>query len=535
MNKPLLKEIISYIREKDSSIEIDLTTNGVFLNANLLSWLKNMKVDLAVSIDGDLKTQVKNRKGITPKIYNNFFKSAKPFLKEITFNMVMAPNNISNFAANFLYLRKKGVRKFNLLPAAYILWSGRQIKVLKEQLDTLLFFLRRNRDIHLKNCDRTGDLFFLDTGIIIDPNGDIFSTDAVALKRFQGIKNVLKINNVNNIDSFDFIKRNDAQQRIKDSVQLVKSSTRKNILRSNETIDALMDKFVAELKTGNREKKIVDIKIGYQCNNKCFFCAQGDKREICSFRGKKEIEKELAKARKNCASVVFTGGEPTLHPSFLDLVEFARKLKFETIQIQTNGRMFGYNKFCIEAIRRGGNNIIEFSPSLHGHKASLHDYLTSASGSFQQTVQGIKNLKALGQRVITNSVITSLNYRYLPALARLLVKLDVDQFQFAFAHIVGTAKKNRKWLVPRKLDVMPYVKKGLDIGKKAGKVVTTEAIPYCLMIGYEDCVAEQIIPDGKVIEKDLVVESFATYRRNFGKTKAKKCGKCVYFSVCEGP
>ena len=35
----------------------------------------------------------------------------------------------------------------------------------------------------------------------------------------------------------------------------------------------------------------------------------------------------------------------------------------------------------------------EFSPSLHGSTAAIHDELTQAPGSFDQTVAGLKNLK----------------------------------------------------------------------------------------------------------------------------------------------
>lgn len=531
-NIPLLRDIIAYIRQKDKAVEIDLTTNGIFLDKKLLLWLRKNKVNLTVSVDGDFKTQSKNRIGMAESEYKNILKLLKPFFSEINFNMVIAPNNVDSLVKNFLYLHRVGVRKFNLLPSAYVLWDDKKIEILEKELEILLFFVKANKDIYLKNCDRTGDLFFLTTGLVIDKDGGIFLTDAIMLKEFQKIKNSLKIGDISGINSF---KKTGIRAKIDDIMRLINRATPSNILKSNEAIDSLMDNFIAKLKEKRKERRVVDIKIGYRCNNNCFFCAQGDKREKCAFREKEKIKKELAGAGKKYSAVVFTGGEPTLHPHFLDFVEFARKLNFRTIQIQTNGRMFGYKNFCLETIRRGGNGIIEFSPSLHGHKASLHDYLTSAQGSFNQTVQGIKNLKALRQRIITNSVITSTNYRYLPALAKLLVSLKVDQVQFAFLHIVGTAGKNKKWIAPRKSDIMPYVKKAIDIVKQAGITVMTEAIPYCLMEGYEDCIAEQIIPDAKVIEKNLVVESFSRYRRNIGKAKAKKCEKCVYFSVCEGP
>ena len=279
--------------------------------------------------------------------------------------------------------------------------------------------------------------------------------------------------------------------------------------------------------------KRVDIKIGFLCNNRCKFCVQGEKRVLFGNKSAKEIKKNLKEAKeKGSQGVVFTGGEPTLHQNFLELVSYAKALDFKIIQIQTNGRLFFYKDFCQKTIKAGAN---EFSPALHGPNAKIHDFLTSSKGSFEQTTQGIKNLKSLGQRVLTNTVITTKNYKFLPQLAKLLVDLDVDQFQFAFPHIAGRAWGNRDWLIPRKTEVMLYVKKGLGIGIKAGKKVMTEAIPYCLMAGYEKYIAERIIPKTRIYDAETIMDDYTIYRKKEGKAKGENCKKCGYFKVCEGP
>ncbi len=51
---------------------------------------------------------------------------------------------------------------------------------------------------------------------------------------------------------------------------------------------------------------------------------------------------------------------------------------------------------------------------------------------------------------MTNTVITTKNYKYLPEIANFLVKLKVDQFQFTFLHIGGTVLKNQNWIIPCK-------------------------------------------------------------------------------------
>ncbi len=277
----------------------------------------------------------------------------------------------------------------------------------------------------------------------------------------------------------------------------------------------------------------VDIKIGFQCNNRCKFCVQGDKRDFCIFKNREEVEKAMNEAyQQGKREVVFTGGEPTLHPNFLELVSSAKNKGFNEIQIQTNGRLFAYDNFCLKTIQAGAN---QFGPALHGPNAKIHDFLTGAQGSFNQTIQGIKNLKKLNQYVLTNTVITTKNYKFLPQIARLLIDLGVDQYQFAFIHLGGRAGENKDWIAPRKSEVMKYVKKGLDIGIKVNKKVMTEAIPYCLMQGYEDYIAERVIPDSVVYDAGFVVEDYAQYRREKGKAKGPNCEKCKYNQICEGP
>lgn len=277
--------------------------------------------------------------------------------------------------------------------------------------------------------------------------------------------------------------------------------------------------------------KRADIKVGFRCNNNCRFCVQAHKR-VLGDKTTEQIKKDLDDAgNTGCRGVVFTGGEPTIRDDIIGLVDYAKKTGFETIQIQTNGRMLAYMDFCRKLVKVGAN---EFSPALHGHTAQLHDFLTNSPGSFKQTVQGIKNLKKLDQYVVTNTVITKPNHRCLPEMAKLLVRLGVDQFQFAFPHSVGNAYKNFSSIIPRISMAAPYIHKGLQIGIEAGKTVMAEAMPYCLMRGYENYVSERHIPPTEIRDVDCVIPDYGRERRR-GKAKFPQCRKCRYNSLCEGP
>jgi len=278
--------------------------------------------------------------------------------------------------------------------------------------------------------------------------------------------------------------------------------------------------------------KRCDIKVGFSCNNNCIFCAQAHKRHLGDLTTE-EIKVQLKKGIEDGADeVVFTGGEPTIRPDIVKLVKYAKDIGFKWIQIQSNCRMCSYIDFVKKLIKAGAN---EFSPSIHGHTPELHDSLVRSKGAWKQTYQAIKNLKSLGQYVMTNTVVVKQNYKYLPQIAQMLVNLKVDQFQLAFVHATGNAAKYFDIVVPRVKDVAPYVHKALDIARKYKVRAMVEAFPFCLMKGYEEFVSELYIPIGEIRESDMFIAKYEDWRLNEGKRKSPKCKECKYDLICEGP
>jgi peroxiredoxin/MoaA/NifB/PqqE/SkfB family radical SAM enzyme len=274
-----------------------------------------------------------------------------------------------------------------------------------------------------------------------------------------------------------------------------------------------------------------DLKTGYDCNSNCVFCVIGDKL-FTGNRSTQECIAELVESRKTCEDVVFTGAEVTIRPDVFVLIEAARRLGYRNIQIQTNGRMLAYRAFCEKAIAAGAN---EFSPSIHGHIAKLHDGLTRAPGSFAQITQAIRNLKELGQRVITNTVITKQNARHLPALARMLVDLGVDQYQLAFPHPTGHLEQYFFGVVPRMSEIFAHVHAALEVGIAVGVACMAEAMPYCQLPGYERYAAEIFIPPTEIVYDGFVVPDYRHDRMERGKTRFVQCASCRFEPMCEGP
>jgi len=276
-----------------------------------------------------------------------------------------------------------------------------------------------------------------------------------------------------------------------------------------------------------------DIKIWFACNNHCSFCVQWDKRYKFPQKKLSHIKEILEKERKSWSRcVVFTWWEPTVHPDLVEAVAHAKKLWFQFIQIQSNGTNFDdieYVKKLIEAW------VTEFNPSIHGFYSETHDKQVWTKWAWERVVRWLIILRKLNQVIITNTVITQDNYKELPKLAQLLVKLWVNQFQFAFVHILWSAQKNKYTVVPKKSDIMPYVHKWLDIAKKAKVRAFTEAIPYCFMQWYEWAIAENVLNDASIFDAEWVIDSYKNYRLYDWKIKDDKCRYCKHYYTCEWP
>jgi len=276
----------------------------------------------------------------------------------------------------------------------------------------------------------------------------------------------------------------------------------------------------------------LDLKFTFQCNNRCVFCVQGDKREHVEDKTGDELRAELQAYASSCDAVVFTGGEVTLREDLVEMIRHARDLGYRSIQVQTNGRRMSYAPFVDELIEAG---VTEFAPALHGANAATHDRLVRAKGAFKQTVKGIVQARKRGARVVLNSVILQQNYRQLPDMARLFVKLGVPQAQFAFVHAVGSAGTHFRHVVPRYSAVMPMLRKALLIGEQAGMRMMTEAVPYCLLRGLERFCAEAIMPATAIVDGDMRIENYEQYRFDQGKLRGPTCSTCTWKARCEGP
>jgi uncharacterized Fe-S cluster-containing radical SAM superfamily protein len=136
---------------------------------------------------------------------------------------------------------------------------------------------------------------------------------------------------------------------------------------------------------------------GTVCNLRCTHCfvscGPGDDRHALMGRG--EVRERVADAvRLGVKEFYFTGGEPFLHPSMVEIL--ADTLEHGPCTVLTNGTLF--TRARLEALRRLSDEArysLEIRVSLDGWNAADHDRFRGA-GSFRRALDGLSRLAEYG-------------------------------------------------------------------------------------------------------------------------------------------
>lgn len=282
-----------------------------------------------------------------------------------------------------------------------------------------------------------------------------------------------------------------------------------------------------------------DIKFGYTCNNQCVHCVIADDRraleehDLATDLGSGEWKSIIDTYREVGATyVVLTGGEITIRPDFAEIVDYCAKSGF-FIGLQSNGRAFSDPAVCrvIEPVEQ-----IYCTIALHGPTAEIHDAITCESGSFDQTVTGLRNLRAMGKGVTAKIVMSKYNMHDLPDILDLLHATGVQRANFAFPHALGDARINFIDVVPRYRDLKPVLKRIVERGAELGIGIEFEAVPFCIIPDSPECVTEIYDLENSIRLFKPVASTTLDWNeiRPGIKKKGRNCDQCLYGLFCEG-
>jgi len=201
--------------------------------------------------------------------------------------------------------------------------------------------------------------------------------------------------------------------------------------------------------------------------------------------GYKAIIKRLEKVKekiKSDDSIYLTGGEPTLHPRFLDILEYiSHHFPKQKIKLLTNGRRFFYKDFTKKVLEISNNFDVDLS--IYGPTSNVHDGITRTINSFEQTIKGLDNLllyRKEGQIIGTRFVITKLSYKYINQFLKLMKKRFplIDKLTLIFWEVENQAVKNLESVKVNYIQVRPYIEKTRPLLKRF-KEIRFYHFPLC--------------------------------------------------------
>lgn len=221
------------------------------------------------------------------------------------------------------------------------------------------------------------------------------------------------------------------------------------------------------------------VHVGYACNNRCVFCAQGDLRAEAPAEEADAVRAALREGREGGhEAVAFVGGEPTLSDALPALIAEARRLGYTSVLLQTNGRRLAYGGYARDLAGAGLHGV---DVSLAGPKSAVHDYHVRVDGAFKQTGRGIAAARAAGLGVSVTSVLTRSSYRHLEETVRLLARLGVDAIHLAAPRGEGEARAGFDRVVPPLSLAMPHLEAAAAAARSLGVPLLLGGLPLCVL------------------------------------------------------
>lgn len=297
--------------------------------------------------------------------------------------------------------------------------------------------------------------------------------------------------------------------------------------------------------------------ISLDCNLHCSHCIRNfssKSDEIIDLQSATRVLEEIAKVDSK-AQIVLTGGEPTLHKDFFDIVETAKKL-FSNVVICSNGV---YSPAILEKLCVLKNVAVQIS--LDGTETA-HDRIRG-KGNFVKSINSIKTIVEHSVPVRVSSTVNTENIASMLDLAEQLSKLKITKWQVALEQAFSEIEAKRQvdtqtWnnfvdelLAKAKLRVK--IKKLYDFAlfekmeQKFGKdFIKANSVQNCGCCGtkmyiYPDLSVRACTCMGSFILGNLKDNSYSEILASMKEKKSllrikenSPCAKCEWLYLCNG-
>lgn len=193
------------------------------------------------------------------------------------------------------------------------------------------------------------------------------------------------------------------------------------------------------------------------CNYCCSYCIFScSPKKIENELNKDDFKRILKELKENGFSYIkFTGGEPFVRKDMIEILSYAKKLKFE-MDISTNASLIDL-KMARKLAKLKLNYV---HVSLDGYDKESQEMIRGEN-TFERTIRGIKNLTSSNVYTRIGTVIYKNNQNNLEQIVMLAEKLGANEIIFSFMEAVGRLEGDDTLVSDLKIDEVVKNLKGL--------------------------------------------------------------------------
>lgn len=249
-----------------------------------------------------------------------------------------------------------------------------------------------------------------------------------------------------------------------------------------------------------------------QCNHSCVHCYISDNPAYYTPLSKvKSHIQTLPKGYYRAVSLF--GGEPTMYPHVLEVMEYALDHGLTT-HLNTNGHRLGNVPFFDRLVNAGLSAV---TMSLHTHDLDHFDRIAQSPGAGKEVWRALRNLHERSIITMTQTVLTR------DLMPEALTTLDMIQQVAPGARMFLSASyphgyANSLKVTPAHQEMERYLQPILE---KWGHLITTIDIPMCYLHPYQDV----------VLNRDEAVKKGDHKQEHI---KLLECAECKYDERCIG-
>jgi len=275
------------------------------------------------------------------------------------------------------------------------------------------------------------------------------------------------------------------------------------------------------------------VRLTYDCNNKCIFCLDSETHDG-EMRDPQEVKEQILDGRRKGATrLILSGGEPTIHPRFVDFIRLGRMAGYSKIQTVTNGRLFAYQAFIDKCLAAG---LSEITFSLHGPNARVHDALVGVPGAFEQESAGLRKALDDGRPIVNVDVVINRgNVKVLPEMLETFYGWGVRELDLLQVVPFGAAfTDGRDILFYDLAEAAPYIRKALEFSERPDVHVWFNRFPLPHLEGHEHLIQDPYKLNDEVRGRRQEFTRQLEHGEVLDCREPDRCRYCYLEQLCDG-